>query len=71
MKVKIADLDEIRSGDEALEKLQAWLDKYAKVHTDGNQNQRFLVKTAEVLKESDGWYATMDMPSPIPTARTS
>ena len=65
LKVKVAELVEIKSVDEASAKIDPWLDGYVQEH--GLTGQRFIIGQVDIIKERDGWYAIMAIPpQPVP-----
>ena len=51
LQVKLADLSEINSVDDASEKLHEWLERYSTEHG----GQRFIIQTVDIVKITDGW----------------
>ena len=59
MKVKIAEIQEIKSGEEAMDRVRDWLNKYSEERNDGH---RYKFTKVDVRKEEDGWYAITNRP---------
>ena len=66
MRVKIAEPEDIRSGNDAVRKLKEWLNNYATAQPGRENGQEFLLRKAWVEKEKDGWYATFAPPVRVP-----
>lgn len=61
-KFKLAELGEINSASDAMERIQDWLAQY-----EAERGGRYQIPSVDIMKEGDGWYATLPKP-PQPIA---